>query len=118
MNILSVSVVSLMLFAGSQICGCGSCKASAQTPIEKGVSKSEPKEVTLKITGMTCAGCTNSIHSALSETNGVIKNEVKYPGNIAIIKYDASKTSVAELIKVIEKTGYKAEVQKDKKSQA
>lgn len=116
MNIVSVSVVSLMLFAGSQICGCGSCKALAQSPTENAVLKSEPKEVTLKITGMTCAGCTNHIHSALSKTNGVIKNEVKYPGNLAIIKYDASKTSVAEIIKVIEKTGYKAEIQKDKKS--
>lgn len=109
---MSISVVSLMFFAGSQICGCGSCKA--QTPTEKAVSKSEPKEVRLKITGMTCAGCTNHINSALSKANGVIKNEVKYPGNVAIIKYDASKTTVSEIIKSIEKTGYKAEVQKDK----
>ncbi|MES2874056.1 MAG: heavy-metal-associated domain-containing protein [Bacteroidota bacterium] len=118
MNIVSISIASLLLFAGSQICGCGSCKASAQTLPVKTVSKSEPKEVSLKITGMTCAGCTNQIHTALNKTNGVIKNEVKYPSNVAIIKFDSSKISVSELIKVIEKTGYKAEIQKDKNTQS
>lgn len=111
MNIVSISVVTFLLFAGSQICGCGNC-ASAQTTPAKADSNSKPGEVTLKITGMTCAGCTNQIHTALSKTNGVIKNEVKYPGNVAIIKFDASKISVPEIIKVIEKTGYKAEIQK------
>ncbi len=117
MNIVSISIASLLLFAGSQICGCGSCKALAQTSPVKTVSKSEPKEVSLRITGMTCAGCTNQIHNALSKTKGVIKNEVKYSGNVAIIKFNASKISVSELIKVIEKTGYKAEMEKEKKSQ-
>ncbi len=46
---------------------------------------------------------------------GVISDEVKYPGDIAIIKYEASKISEKEIIAVIEKAGYKAEVQKEKK---
>lgn len=64
---------------------------------------------------MSCAGCANSIHTALSKTDGVISDEVKYPGDIAVIKYDASKISEKEIITVIEKTGFKAEVQKEKK---
>lgn len=112
MNIVSISIASIMLFAGSQICGCGSCKASDQTPSAKTVSKSDPKEVSLKITGMTCAGCTNQIHTALSKTEGVIKNEVKYPGNVAVIKFDPSKISVSKLIEVIQKSGFKAEILK------
>ena len=113
-NIIVISIVSVMLFAVSQTCGCGSCKAQTKTSAPQ--SKEQPQVVTLKITGMSCAGCASHIHTTLSKTNGVIKDEVKYPGDMAIIKYDASKTSVQEIIKAIEKTGYKAEVQKDKEA--
>ena len=64
---------------------------------------------------MSCAGCANHIHKVLSKTDGVISDEVKYPGNIATVKYDASKISEEQIIKVIEKAGYKAEVQKENK---
>jgi copper chaperone CopZ len=64
---------------------------------------------------MSCAGCASHIHSVLSKTDGVISDEVKYQGDIAIIKYDASKISENEIIAVIEKTGYTAEVQKEGK---
>ena len=75
--------------------------------------KEDPKTITLKITGMTCAGCASHIHTALSKTEGVINDEVKYPGAVAIIKYDASKISEKEIIAAIEKAGYKAEIIKE-----
>lgn len=67
---------------------------------------------------MSCAGCASHIHTALTKANGIIKDEVEFPGNIAIIKYDASKTTVAEIIKAIETIGYKVEVQEEKKRQS
>ncbi len=115
-NIVVISIVSVLFFAVSQTCGCGSCKAQNKTQTTQ--SKAQQQVVTLKITGMTCAGCANTLHSALSKTNGVLKDEVKYPGDVAIIKYDAFKISEEQIIKVIEKTGYKAEVQKENKKQS
>lgn len=111
-----VSAIAVLVLAN--VCGCGVCKANAADKSAKQFSftgNEEPKTVTLKITGMSCAGCASHIHSALSKTEGVISDEVKYPGDMAIIKYDASKISEKEIIAVIEKTGYKAEVQKEKK---
>lgn len=116
---LTFSAIALVLVAN--VCGCGVCKANAA---DKTVKQSrflineDPKTVTLKITGMSCAGCASHIHTALSKTEGVISDEVKYPGDIAAVKYDASKISEKEIITVIEKTGYKAEVikSKDKKT--
>lgn len=115
-NVLFV-LGAVMLMAAANVCGCGVCKANAAAKISKqskfNISE-EPKIVTLKITGMSCAGCASHIHTALSKTEGVISDEVKYPGDMATIKYDGSKISEKEIIAVIEKTGYRVEVIKNK----
>lgn len=56
---------------------------------------------------MTCAGCANHVSKALKNVNGVIEQSVDYPGDVAKIKYDVAKTKPEELIKAIEKAGYK-----------
>lgn len=104
----------LAFFGATQVCGCGACQASAHPISYKTVSTDEPKEVTLKITDMSCAGCSNHIHTALSKTAGIISDDVKFPGDIATVKYDASKISEKEIIAVIENAGYKAEILTDK----
>lgn len=121
MKSLLIFLGSIALIATANVCGCGVCKANAAGKTVKQsqfLINEEPKTVTLKITGMSCAGCASHIHTALSKTEGVISDEVKYPGDIATVKYDASKISEKEIIAVIEKTGYKAEVikSKDKKT--
>jgi periplasmic mercuric ion binding protein len=72
------------------------------------------KTITLKVTGMTCAGCSISLQKEIKSVEGVIENDVQYPGDIAIIKYDSTKTTIDELVKVIENKGYKAEEVKSK----
>ena len=106
MKILSI-VLGTFLFTTAQMCGCGVCKASAQTS-SKVINKDEPKTIKLKITGMTCAGCSNHVATTLKAIDGVIEQKVEYPGDIATVKYNPSKTSVADIIKAIEKIGYKA----------
>lgn len=71
------------------------------------------KALKLKITGMTCAGCSNHISNALKEVDGIIEHKVEYPGDLATIQYDPKKTNSEAIIKVIEKTGYKAEFIKE-----
>jgi mercuric ion binding protein len=95
------------LFTAVQVCGCGNCKANAQTSV-KSIKKDEPKTVKLKITGMTCAGCLNHVATTLKALDGVVEQQVEYPGDLATIKYNPAKTSVADIIKAIEKIGYKA----------
>ena len=69
--------------------------------------------VKLKITGMTCAGCSNHISNALKKEDGIIEHKVEYPGDLATIQYDPKKTNPDAIIKIIEKTGYKAEIIKE-----
>ncbi|RTL48001.1 MAG: copper chaperone [Sphingobacteriales bacterium] len=100
------------------MCGCGgSCAAKAIHTNTQQVmlhTQDDIKTVTFKITGMSCAGCSNHIHSELAKTSGIISDVIQYPGNTCIIKYDASKISEKAIIAVIDKAGYKAVVMKDK----
>ena len=100
-------IISALLFTAAQVCGCGNCKANAQTTV-KSIIKDEPKTVKLKITGLTCAGCSNHVATTLKALDGVVEQNVVYPGDVATIKYNPAKTSVADIIKAIEKIGYKA----------
>lgn len=106
--------VGAFLFTAAQVCGCGSCVAKAQ-PSVKSITKEEPETVKLKITGMTCAGCSNHVAKTLKELDGVLEQKVEYPGDVATVKYNPSKTSVADIIRAIEKLGYKAVTVKEKR---
>lgn len=117
-KIILITSVSLLFFAGSQVCGCGGCSIANTQTLETAITKSEPKTVTLKVTGMTCAGCANHISASLEKLEGVLEHEVKFPGDIATVKYDPDKVSEKEIIAAIEKTGkYKAEVTTEVKEQ-
>tara|TARA_R110002124_G_scaffold285332_1_gene463740 strand:+ start:5476 stop:5661 length:186 start_codon:yes stop_codon:yes gene_type:complete len=59
---------------------------------------------------MTCAGCTNHVSSTLKKVSGVIEQSVQYPGDVAIIQFDTTKTNPEKLIKAIEKVSYEAEI--------
>lgn len=70
-------------------------------------SKNEnPQRITLGITGMTCAACSNRVEKSLSKVDGVKSAAVNPANEKATIVFDESKTSVDELINRVEKTGY------------
>lgn len=114
-RIFILSAAATMLYAISQVCGCeDSCSANAQKLALTDIIKGEVKTVTLKITGMTCGGCANHISASLKKLDGVLEHEVKFPGDVATIKYDPGKTSEKDIIVAIEKVGkYKVEVTTD-----
>jgi len=101
---------ALFLFGITQVNAqcCKPTDTKAKTAIQQ-----EGKTLKLKITGMTCAGCSNHISTALKNVDGVIEHSAEYPGDLATVTYDPSKTSPEAIIKVIEKTGYKAEIIKE-----
>ncbi|HEY1010056.1 MAG TPA: heavy metal-associated domain-containing protein [Daejeonella sp.] len=100
-----ITVVSGLFFATSQMCGCGSCEAKAS---ETHADVRKKEVLRLKLTGITCAGCASHVSKALKSQVGVLEETVEYPGDIAVVKYDPEKTSPEQIIKVIEKAGYKA----------
>lgn len=70
--------------------------------------------VEVKVTGMMCGGCSSKVHKVLNETDGVLDNEVKYPGDVAIVKYNPEKINPADIVEAIEGgTEFKAELKEE-----
>lgn len=68
------------------------------------------KEITLQITGMTCAACANRIEKALNKMQGVESAAVNLALETATVEFNPSEVSVSDLIGRIEKLGYGARV--------
>jgi len=69
-------------------------------------AKTEDKKVILKLTGMTCTSCAQSIEKALSKAKGVSEAAVNFANETAYVTYNEKVTSEKGLVKVIEGTGY------------
>lgn len=65
------------------------------------------KETILKIGGMSCVNCENSIERKLNKTAGIQKATVSYSNGTALISYDGDIISKNDIIRVIEELDYK-----------
>jgi periplasmic mercuric ion binding protein len=72
------------------------------------VSKQDVKTVTLKVTGMTCAGCSNQVSNALKKIDGVLEQLVEYSEDKAVVTFNPKLTTVEAIIEAINKTPFTA----------
>ena len=66
--------------------------------------------VTLEIRGMTCAGCTVSVRTALTRLKGVEDARVSYEPPQAVVAYDPAQVTPREMVAAIKEIGYNATV--------
>ncbi|MDO6674067.1 cation transporter [Tenacibaculum sp. 1_MG-2023] len=87
--------------------GCkNETKKEEATQEQKTEIAADTKDLSLNISGMTCEiGCARKIASDLSKKEGVLEANVVFNDSIATIKYDANKTSKADLIAFVEGIG-------------
>lgn len=112
-KIISVAALSALLILTLQLAGCGSSsqeEAMSQQKPQPAADVANAKTVTLKVSGMTCMGCVNTIDNALAETEGVITKTVSLPDSAAVVKFDPAKTDQDKLILAIQDAGYKAKL--------
>lgn len=69
--------------------------------------------VELSLQGITCGGCANKAHTAITGVEGVISSEVKYPGSVAVVEFDNEVASVDDIVAALEAIGYKATIVTD-----
>ena len=62
----------------------------------------------LRIEGMTCTGCVNSVARVLAALPGVAQADVSLTKARAKVTYDPAQTSVDAMKQAIERAGYKA----------
>ena len=64
------------------------------------------------VTGMYCDACQVKIQHALSKTDGIKTAQVDLQSGSATVTYDDGKVKPEQIIKIIEKEGYKAQLKK------
>ena len=62
------------------------------------------KKIVLPIEGMHCVNCAQTIEKALQEKG--IKAVVNFAGEEAVIEYDPDTTTVNDIVKIVQDTGY------------
>lgn len=76
-----------------------------QTP-----AKPATETCTLKVSGMTCAGCEAAVRIAARGVDGVIEVKVSHAKGNAEVTFVPSKTNPVAIAKVVtDKSGFKAE---------
>lgn len=78
----------------------------------------ESEEVSLDITGMTCAACSARIEKVLNKQEGIQQAVVNLAGETASIRYNPLLTGTDEFIERIRKLGYDASLRKSREENA
>ena len=63
----------------------------------------------LKITGMTCGHCQQTVEAALKDVRGVYAVLVDLQEGMAEVDFDESRSALAELTAAVERSGYGVE---------
>ena len=64
----------------------------------------------IKVTGMTCGGCTSNVTKALQTVKGVNNVNLSLADNIVTVQYDENLTTVDHLKSAIKEAGYGVDV--------
>src|SRR5688572_22717452 len=67
---------------------------------------SETKQLTLPITGMTCANCVATVERNLKKLDGINKAVVNLSSERATVDYEPTKLQLADMIARVERAGY------------
>ena len=76
------------------------------------------ENATLKLRGMSCASCANSIESAILALPGIVQCSVNYGVEQATVTYDSEKTNLGAISTAVEAAGYSAQVIQEQDSLA
>lgn len=89
--------------------GVTSTPATPQVvPAESQAVQNATETVTITVEGMSCTTCEVPVRDSLAQTPGVSGAEVSYERGEARVKYDPNKTTVEQIKRAIDSTGYKA----------
>ena len=68
--------------------------------------KAETKQITLPITGMTCANCVATVERNIKKVNGVSSAVVNLSSERATVEFDSSLAGLEDIIGRIQRAGY------------
>jgi copper chaperone CopZ len=94
-------------------CDPKACHQTTKVGAERSAPAAAPaanaETETLKITGMSCAGCANKISKTLTQNPAITSADVSVDTGLATVTFTKGKISATEIQQLIEKAGFKAE---------
>src|SRR5699024_8949740 len=66
------------------------------------------------VEGMTCTACSTRVDKVLNKLEGVVNASVNLSTNKALVEFYSGTLDDETIVKAIEKTGYKAEVEEER----
>lgn len=85
-----------------------------KTATEAVVDVSTIQTLHLEVKGMTCASCEAHINHSVNQLNGILKVASSYEKGSTEVQFDTVKTSISEIKKAVNATGYSVIEPKDK----
>ncbi len=64
------------------------------------------KKITIKIKGMTCASCAQTVETALKKSDGILNASVNIATEKAVVIYDVDGLEYNDIARIINNTGY------------
>lgn len=100
-----------LLFLALSLAFLAACNStiSDKSGEKKEVNVAAVKTIELRVTGMTCEGCENTVKEAVNNVEGVTGTEASHVAGLTTITYDTTLTSIEKLSTVINDLGYKVE---------
>ena len=95
--------IFIVIFGLALITACNSKKASTK---EQLAAQPDTIQKVLHVERMTCDHCEMTIEGGVKELTGIVSVKANHIDSTTIVKYDASKVSLASISKAIEKKGY------------
>ena len=80
-----------------------------------GIAMAKEATTEIKVKGMTCGSCVVTVKKALAQTKGVRSADVSLEKAQAAVVYDDTQVNEQQLREAINKTGFKAEPNKEAK---
>lgn len=103
------ALLTIALFSNTPVYACAMQDAAVYKEAATKVAASTGSKASFNVEGMTCGDCSTKLTAALTGVDGVVAAAVDYQTGEAVVAFDASKTNVEALLKVINKSGYEAE---------
>ncbi|ABR49409.1 heavy metal translocating P-type ATPase [Alkaliphilus metalliredigens QYMF] len=73
----------------------------------------ETEKVTLKVSGMTCTSCSNTVEKGLNKMDGITSANVNFAAEKVTIEYEPKKIRLIEMQKKVSELGYELNLQEE-----
>ena len=101
-----ISSIAFLVLFFALIPACNEVSEEASNTEEINTEKLTTVEI--KVEGMTCTGCENTVTNAIMELSGINHAKLSHIDGNAIVEFDSSKTNKDAIVDAINGSGYRA----------